>query len=70
MLDIASLASLQVYERCLERLCRLWPSCWHFVALADDKARAEQLERVRRRTLAGIDGGDPTTPDFSRAAPW
>ena len=56
MLDVVSLA-LQLYEKTIERLVLLWPKCWHLVVLADDKARAERLEKIRRRFIRDEDGG-------------
>eukprot|EP00971_Amphidinium_carterae_P043002 845587-Amphidinium_carterae.1 len=48
MLKIASLAALTAYERFMEKLTRMWPTAWHLVYSADDKCRAEHLERIRR----------------------
>ena len=57
MLDVVFLAALQLYEKTIERLVLLWPKCWHLVVLADDKARAERLEKIRRRFIRDEDGG-------------
>eukprot|EP00972_Heterocapsa_arctica_P014836 2186496-Heterocapsa_arctica.AAC.1 len=38
--------------------------------MADDRARAEGLERARRATVAGIAGGAPRPPDWDPAQPW
>jgi hypothetical protein len=70
MLSFATQSALQLYERNIERLSWLWPSCWHLIVLADDKCRAEHLERLRRRQGADIVRGVPAPPDFSAAAPW
>eukprot|EP00971_Amphidinium_carterae_P018334 361717-Amphidinium_carterae.1 len=32
----------------MEKLTRLWPTAWRLVYSADDKCRAEHLERLRR----------------------
>ena len=45
-LDICSLASLLMYEKQIERLTVQWPRNWNLIAHADDKARAERLERL------------------------
>ena len=48
MLDLSSMAALALYEKAVERLTRLRPSAWHLVVAADDKCRAEHIERIRR----------------------
>ena len=57
MLDLSSMAALALYEKAVERLTRLRPSAWHLVVAADDKCRAEHIERIRRscevKRLAG-----------------
>ena len=45
MLRIATLASLQIYERTIERIHAQWPSAWGLLYEAEDRARAEQLDR-------------------------
>ena len=56
-LDLSSMAALALYEKAVERLTRLRPSAWHLVVAADDKCRAEHIERIRRscevKRLAG-----------------
>jgi len=51
MLSISSLASLQVYEKAIERLVLQWPKCWGLIYQAEDKARAERLDKIRRRLM-------------------
>ena len=43
MLDILPLASLQLYERHFERLVRLYPSAWHLIVMADEKATGREV---------------------------
>jgi hypothetical protein len=70
MLELISEAALQSYERMIEKLTRLWPSAWHLVVIADDKCRAEHLERLRRRTAANVAAGHPRPPDWDPEQPW
>lgn len=70
MLDIASLAALQLYEKTIERLVLQWPKCWHLIALADDKGRAERLEKIRRRLAVEDDAGRAVPPDWNKDKPW
>ena len=70
MLDIASWASLQLYEKTVERLLLQWPKCWHLVALADDKGRAERLEEIRRKFVVKEDAGRTVPTDWSKEKPW
>lgn len=70
MLGVVAEASLQAYERCIERLTRQWPTAWHLIVLADDKCRAEHLERLRRRTAAAVAEGGPRPSDWDPERPW
>ena len=47
-----------------------WPRCWHLIVLADDKGRAERLEKWRRRYMIEEDGGRPVPMDWSKEKPW
>ena len=47
-----------------------WPKCWHLVALADDKGRAERLEKIRRKMMIEEDSGRPVPSDWSKDKPW
>ena len=42
-LEIATLASVQLYEKVIDKLVLQWPKAWGLIAQADDKARAEKL---------------------------
>ena len=70
MLDVASLASLQLYEKTVERLVMQWPKCWHLIVMADDKGRAERLEKLRRRFMMDEDANRTVPTDWSRDKPW
>ena len=50
MLGAVSLASLQLYERAIEKLVIQWPRVWGLICAAEEnKGRAERLEKLRRR---------------------
>ena len=70
MLDAASLAALQLYEKTIERLVMQWPKCWHLIVLADDKGRAERLEKLRRRFVVDEAGGRQVPSDWDKDRPW
>ena len=70
MLGICSLASLSLYERTIDKLVMQWPKCWHLIVLAEDKARAERLEHIRRRLVRDAANGIPTPADFLQNEPW
>ena len=70
MLGFCSLAALTSYEKTVERLVMLWPQCWGLIAVAEDKARAERLERIRRRFTIDEANGKPLPPDWRAEAPW
>ena len=69
-LDIVSLSALQVYERNMERLVLHWPNVWGLIVQADDKARGERLEKVRRQILADKQKGKSTPDDWTESKPW
>ena len=69
-LGIVSLAALQVYERTIERLVLLWPDCWSLIVQADDKARGEKLDKIRRQLVADFQVGKSVPDDFTMGAPW
>ena len=49
---LSSMAALAVYENAIERWTRLWPTAWHLVVAADDKCRAEHIERSASGVVA------------------
>ena len=70
MLNLVSLASLTVYEKTIERLVILWPKCWGLVVVAEDKGRAERLQRIQRKLKADHANNKEVPPDWSEVAPW
>ena len=70
MLNIASLAVLQVYEKHIERLTLQWPRCWGLIYQAEDKARAEQLTKIRRRMVSDQSKGTTMPADWDADNPW
>ena len=70
MLEVISLAALQSYERHIERLVLQWPGTWGLIYQADDRARAEQLERWRRFLVAESDAGRQVPPTWNPSKPW
>ena len=70
MLDILPLASLQLYERHVERLVKLYPTAWHLIVLADEKARGEKWARVRLRISADIAAGRAAPELWDAKRPW
>ena len=69
-LDICSLASLMTYEKVIEKLTVQWPKNWNLIAHADDKARAERLERLRRGLVIDLKEGKVIPSDFTESKPW
>ena len=69
MLNIVNLAALELCFKQVEKLVTQYPQCWSLIRTAEDTARAERLEKIRRQL--DIDGGrgrqvpedwDPTNP--------
>lgn len=58
------------YEKVIERLTAQWPKNWNLIAHADDKARAEMLERLRRNLVIDLKDGKRVPADFKEDKPW
>ena len=69
-LNIVSLAALQQYEKSIERLTLHWPQVWGLIAQAEDKGRAEKLEKIRRGLVADGLAGRPLPADWDPNYPW
>lgn len=59
MLDLLPLNSLLQWENHMERLVSRYPSCWHLLVEAENKARAEHLGRTLALVRLAIDRGEP-----------
>ena len=69
-LGIVSLAALQQYEKVIEKLTTQCPQAWGLVAQADDKGRAEKLEKIRRGVLADKALGRSLPAGWDEDDPW
>ena len=70
MLNVASLAALEAYGRHIERLTVQWPQCWGLIYAADDGARAEKFEKMRRRFTIESGLGRQVPRDWDPIRPW
>ena len=70
MLDILPLATLQLYERHVEKLTKLYPAAWHLIAMADDKAHGDKWARLRLKITTDIAAGRPKTERWDDRRPW
>ena len=70
MLNIATLAVLLMYEKTIEKLVIQWPRCCGLIAYAEDKARAERLDKIRRRFVQDKSMGKVMPSDWSEENPW
>ena len=70
MLNICSLASLDAYFRHIERLTTQWPQCWGLIYQADDLARSEKMNKVRRKLSIDAALGRPTPINWDPNQPW
>ena len=61
---------MQQYEKLIERLTLHWPQAWGLIALADDKGRAERLEKLRRGVIVDLQAGRPIPLDWDENNPW
>ena len=69
-LNIVTLAALQLYEKVIEKLVLQWPKAWGLIAQADDKARAEKLEKIRRNIVLEVAAGATPPREFTEDEPW
>ena len=70
MLNIASLSVLMCYEKTIERLTIQWPRCWGLVCYAEDKARAEKLDKIRRKFQQDKLAGKDMPAGWTEDNPW
>ena len=70
MLNICSLSALDSYFRHIERLTTQWPHCWGLIYAADDLARSEKMNKVRRRLSIDAALGRPTPTNWDPTQPW
>lgn len=70
MLNIANLAALEAYYRTIEKLVIQYPQCWGLIFAADDTARAERLEKLRRSISIEAGLGRQIPSDWLEGAPW
>ena len=70
MLNICSLASLEPYAKEIEKLTTQWPRCQGLICMADDAARAERLEKWRRKLTIESAQGRQVPQDWDQIRPW
>ena len=70
MLNIASLAALEVYGRHIEKLVTQWPSAWGLIYQAEDAARAERMAKLRRQFTVESGMGRQVPADWNPQSPW
>ena len=63
-------SALASYEKMIERLVIQWPNAWGFICQAEDKARAERLEKIRRQFITDKKMGKSVPDDFKEDDPW
>lgn len=70
MLNICTIASLEAYSRQVEKLHVQWPRCWGLIYMADDGARAERLEKMRRRLTIEAAQNRQVPREWDPMKPW
>eukprot|EP00913_Durusdinium_trenchii_P006511 g6118.t1 len=69
-LNLVTLAALLLYEKVIEKLVLQWLRAWGLIVQADDKGRAEKLEKIRRSITLDIAAGGSPPREFTEADPW
>ena len=70
MLNIVNLAALEAYYRTIERMVIQYPKCWGLIYSADDTARAEKLEKIKRHLTFEASVGRQVPQDWDPGKPW
>eukprot|EP00435_Cladocopium_sp_Y103_P072845 s106_g41.t1 len=70
MLNICSVAALEVYSKQVEKLATQWPRCWGLIYTADDAARAERLDKLRRKITIDSAQNRQVPRDWDPTRPW
>ena len=70
MLGVMSLNVLQAYEEFIEKVTKRYVGAWHLIASADDRARSEQLGRLRLKVQMGMASGAQPPDGWSASKPW
>jgi len=70
MLNVCAVASLEAYAKQVEKLVTQWPRCWGLIYTADDSARAERLEKTRRKLTIEAAQNRQIPRDWDPARPW
>ena len=70
MLGTVSLSALEAYARHVERLTVQWPNCWGLIYQADDCARSEKLDRIKRQIMIESGRGRQVPLDWNPNKPW
>ena len=69
-LGIPREAAIMAYYQNMDALVLEWPECWSLIYMADDKARAEGLQRKRRQFENSISLGQSPPALWDPASPW
>ena len=69
-MNLVTLAALLLYEKVIEKLVLQWLRAWGLIVQADDKGRAEKLEKIRRSITLDIAAGGSPPREFTEADPW
>ena len=68
---VATVAALEEYHEKIYELTNEFPECWHLVMQAEDRARSEYFERIRRDLVrARLEGRLPMNVSFDPEQPW
>ena len=70
MLGLVSIAALENYFRHIEKLVTQYPQCWGLIMVADDTARAERLEKIRRHLVIESGRGRQVPMGWDPQDPW
>ena len=70
ILNVVSLAALEVYGKHIEKLVTQWPSAWCLIYRAEDAARAERMAKMRRQFTVEAGLGRQVPRDWNPDSPW
>ena len=70
MVEAASLSTLMAYEAHIEKLTKWYPTAWHLVVSAEDRARSDHMARVKLNVEMDIAAMRPPPRGWNSSRPW
>ena len=70
MLEAASLSTLMAYEAHIEKFTKWYPTAWHLVVSAEDRARSDHIARIKLNVEMDIAAAKSAPRGWNSLKPW